>query len=62
MERDFEIGDLVKHVQTRQVGFIVDVVNIGFTTRWITVFLGGENIDLDPAYVEVLSKVPRNGS
>jgi hypothetical protein len=62
MERDFEIGDLVKHVQTSQVGFIVDVVNIGFTTRWITVLLSGENIDLDPAYVEVISKVPRNAS
>jgi len=62
MEHDFEIGDLVKHVQTSQVGFIVDVVNIGFATRWITVLLNGENIDLDPAYVEVISKVKRNGS
>jgi hypothetical protein len=62
MERDFEIGDLVKHVQTSQVGFIVDVVNIGFATRWVTVLLNGENIDLDPAYVEVISKVKRNGS
>ncbi len=60
MERDFEIGDLVINVQTRQVGFIVDLVNIGLATHWITVFLGGENIDLDPAYVEVLSKVTRN--
>ena len=62
MERDFQIGDLVKHVQTSQVGFIVDVVAIGFATRWVTVLLNGENIDLDPAYVEVISKVKRDGS
>ena len=62
MEYDFEIGDLVKHVQTSQVGFIVDVVNIGFATRWITVLLNGENVDLDPGYVEVLSEAPRNGT
>ncbi len=67
MEYDFEIGDLVKvcrlEIEWRsKIGFIVDVVDIGFRTRWVTVLIDGDNVDCHPDRVEVLSEAPRNGA
>ena len=67
MEYDFEIGDLVRvcrlEIEWRsKIGFIVDVVNIGYRTRWVTVLIDGDNVDFRAARVEVLSEAPRNGA
>lgn len=60
MQYDFEIGDLVRvcrlEIEWRsKIGFIVDVVDIGFRTRWVTVLIDGDYWVYDWSASEVFS-------
>ena len=71
---DLNIGDLVRidpysrdsdvdgYYGCRGVGFIVDIVRIGFITRWATVLIDGAMHDIVPFRLGVLSRAPENGA